>query len=106
MREGSLSEPQPEPAFSGNGKAGGLAHPSRMPRIDIRTVAGLAALCGVGLALRCWALTWGLPNSGRYYPYHPDESVMLNAVCRVNPLWLEFAPTFYNYGSLTILLTR
>jgi hypothetical protein len=79
----------------------GPKRPSRAPSllvlILILTAAG---------ALRAWGLDWGLPHPGRFYPYHGDESVLLDAVCRVNPLWLDFTPGFYNYGSLTILLTR
>ena len=56
--------------------------------------------------LRAWGLSWGLPDSQRFYPYHPDESVLLDALCKVNPLWGDFAPSFYNYGSLYINLTR
>jgi 4-amino-4-deoxy-L-arabinose transferase-like glycosyltransferase len=67
---------------------------------------GLALLMLVAVGLRAWGLNWGLPSAARYYPYHPDETVLLNAVCSVNPLWGDFTPGFYNYGSLYILLTR
>src|ERR671917_72933 len=67
---------------------------------------GLAALLALAAVLRTWGLTWGLPHSGRFYPYHPDESVLLHAVCRVNPLWGDFEPGFYNYGTLYIFLSR
>ncbi|MFN3648387.1 MAG: ArnT family glycosyltransferase [Armatimonadota bacterium] len=72
---------------------------------------GLGALLLLSLLLRAWALTWGLPDAGRYYPYHPDEAVLLDAVAGTNPLWGDFTPGladpgFYNYGSLTILVTR
>ncbi|MGV3721623.1 MAG: ArnT family glycosyltransferase, partial [Actinomycetota bacterium] len=70
------------------------------------TTGGLAGLMLLALVLRGWGLTWGLPTPERYYPYHPDETVLLDAVCRVNPLWLDFTPGFYNYGSFYILLTR
>lgn len=75
-------------------------------RASILTFLGLTLLGLVALALRSWALGWGLPNADRYYPYHPDESVLLDAVCNVNPLWGDFAPSFYSYGSLYMLLTR
>jgi hypothetical protein len=67
---------------------------------------GLGLLTLLALGLRAWGLNWGLPSAARYYPYHPDETVLLNAVCSVNPLWGDFTPGFYNYGSLYILLTR
>jgi len=63
-------------------------------------------LLALALVLRAWGISWGVPDGERYYPYHPDESVLLNAVCQVNPLWLDFTPQFYNYGSFYILLTR
>lgn len=68
--------------------------------------AGLLALFCVALALRSWGITWGLPGSERYYAYHPDETVLLHAICQTNPLWGDFTPDFYAYGSFTILLTR
>ncbi len=58
------------------------------------------------LLLRTWGIGWGLPHAGRYYPYHPDEAVLLFVLGQVNPLWLDFTPTFYNYGTLYILLSR
>jgi hypothetical protein len=63
-------------------------------------------LLGLALILRAWGLHWGVPNAGRLYPYHPDEPVMLGAICRVSPLWGDFTPAFYNYGSFTINLTK
>lgn len=75
-------------------------------KLDLRTAAGLGALLLLALLLRSWGLGWGLPHAGRFYPYHPDESVLLDAVCRVNPLWGDFTPSFYNYGSLDIFLSR
>src|SRR5947208_16023258 len=73
---------------------------------SLRTAGGLAALVLFAVVLRAWGLEWGLPHAGRYYPYHPDESVLLDAVCRVNPLWGDFAPGFYRYGTLYIFLAR
>ncbi len=73
-------------------------------RIAALTV--LAALLGLAATLRAWGIGWGLPGPERFYPGHPDESVLLLALCNVNPLWGDVSPTFYNYGSLLILLTR
>lgn len=75
-------------------------------RSRVLTALALLGLGLVALLLRSWGLGWGLPNAERYYPYHPDESVLLHAVCNVNPLWGDFTPSFYNYGSLYIILTR
>jgi dolichyl-phosphate-mannose-protein mannosyltransferase len=67
---------------------------------------GISILLVLAVGLRAWGLSWGVPHLGRYYPYHPDETVLLHAVCSVNPLWGDFAPSFYNYGSLYIFLVR
>lgn len=68
--------------------------------------AGLLALLGLAIALRAWGLGWGVPHAGRFYPFHPDESVLLRAVYQVNPLWLDFEPGFYNYGTFYLFLCR
>ncbi|MBI3911374.1 MAG: glycosyltransferase family 39 protein [Armatimonadetes bacterium] len=81
---------------------------TRDARVSLRAT-GVLALIGLLIAsavLRLWGIGWGLPHSGRYYPYHPDESVLLHVVCQVNPLWGDFAPGFYNYGTLYIFLCR
>lgn len=85
------------------------AETENLPKPSHRRWAYLACallLLAGALLLRTWGLTWGLPHAGRYYPYHPDEAVLLFVVGQVNPLWLDFTPTFYNYGSLYILLSR
>src|SRR5262249_5209579 len=52
------------------------------------------------LSLRCWGITWSLPNQDRLFSYHPDEGVnLVNGV-----LDRDRAPRphldlrFYNYG--------
>jgi 4-amino-4-deoxy-L-arabinose transferase-like glycosyltransferase len=75
-------------------------------RAGLPVVFGLGAVLILAVLLRCWDLDWGLPHAGRFYFYHPDEPVLLDAICRVNPLWGEVTPGFYNYGSLYILLVR
>ncbi len=67
---------------------------------------GLFTLLILAGGLRIAGLQWGIPDASRFYPYHPDEASVLAAQCRVNPLWGEVAPGFYNYGSLTILAGR
>lgn len=80
--------------------------PAPKARLNLRQAAGLAALALLALGLRVWGLSWGLPNAGRYYPYHPDESVLLQAVSNLNPLWGDFDPSFFNYGSFYLILCR
>lgn len=84
------SPPPPKPARTGR----------------LLPAVGLLALLAGALLLRAWGLGWGLPDERRYYPYHPDEAVLLRVACEVSPFWLDFTPSFYNYGSLYILLTR
>src|SRR5437764_1434535 len=69
-------------------------------------VLPLLLLAALGLALRLRGIEWGLPHAGRYYPFHPDESVIILAVERLNPFGGDFLPSFYNYGSLYLLLCR
>lgn len=80
--------------------------PSPGRRRGLAGPGGAAGLFLLALLLRAWGLNWGLPGEHRYYPYHPDEAVLLAAICNTNPLWGDFTPEFYNYGSFQILLTR
>ncbi len=66
----------------------------------------LCGLCLLALALRLYGITWGLPHPGRYYPFHPDESVLLNVVMNLGPFRGDFLPGFYNYGTGYPLLCR
>ena len=56
------------------------------------------------LTLRIWGVTWALPDASRAFSFHPDESIVVGASLRVNPLLLLLDPGFYNYGSLSLLL--
>jgi hypothetical protein len=56
------------------------------------------------LLLRLWGIGWALPNEGRLFSYHPDESVVVGKSLPVNPLLLLLDPGFYNYGSLPLLV--
>ena len=56
------------------------------------------------LALRLWGIAWALPDASRAFSFHPDESIVVGASLRVNPLLLLLDPGFYNYGSLSLLL--
>src|SRR5437762_1729164 len=66
----------------------------------------LLLLVLLAAALRLYGIGWGLPNPGRYYPYHPDETVVMNAIERLGPFRGDFLPSFYNYPSLYLLLCR
>lgn len=70
-------------------------------------IAGLAgAIFLLAIIPRLMGLTWGLPNAGRYYSYHPDESPwqIVGAVYRMVASG-SFDPHFFNYPSLTIYAT-
>ena len=71
-----------------------------------RPAAGLGLLLMAAFWVRWLGIGWGLPTADRYYPYHPDEAVLAGVAARVNPLWGEWRTGFYNYGSLTIYLSR
>ena len=58
----------------------------------------------VALLLRVWGIGWALPNEGRWFSYHPDESVVVGVSQQLNPFLLLVEPGFYNYGSLSLLL--
>jgi 4-amino-4-deoxy-L-arabinose transferase-like glycosyltransferase len=79
------------------------AAPKRSPR-PWAALLFPGAIALLALALRLWGITWALPNAGRWFSYHPDESVVVGASLRVNPLLLLLDPGFYNYGSLSLLL--
>jgi hypothetical protein len=83
-----------------------VAVASKRRCIHVSALLGLAALALLGGMLRAWGLDWSVPFAGRLYLYHPDEPVLLHAVCSVSPLWGDVTPSFYNYGSLYINLTR
>lgn len=79
---------------------------STQRRRRLKLALGLLALTLAAAALRLYGIRWGLPHPGRYYPYHPDESVVIYAITQLGPFRGDFLPTFYNYGSLYLLLCR
>jgi 4-amino-4-deoxy-L-arabinose transferase-like glycosyltransferase len=60
----------------------------------------LAAILGVGLALRLWSITWGLP-----YVDHPDEPAVVNPTMAMLRRG-DWQPHFFNYPSLYLYLLR
>lgn len=58
----------------------------------------------LALVLRVWAIDWGLPNAGRLFSYHPDESVVVTYSLTLDPLGGVLDPGFYSYGSLALLV--
>jgi hypothetical protein len=88
------------PSASSQADAGRSRRRRRTRGLALVSVALLAA------SLRLWGIGWGLPNPQRFYPYHPDESVVILAVAQLNPFRGEFLPHFYNYGSLYLILSR
>lgn len=49
---------------------------------------------------------WGLPDAKHYFSYHPDEPVVSAYAQTIQPNKLEFAPGFYNYGTLYLSVVR
>ncbi|MHB0999008.1 MAG: ArnT family glycosyltransferase [Armatimonadota bacterium] len=70
----------------------------KYPAVAVVIVMILAAV------IRIWGIKWGLPSDLHFYSYHPDENMVLGAANRVNILFGQFDPGFYNYGSLYIFL--
>jgi MFS family permease len=68
-------------------------------------LAPLLLLFALALIPRCLGLTWGLPNAGRWYSYHPDESTRQIVGAVVNIIQGDFNPHFFNYPSLTVYAT-
>ena len=64
-----------------------------------------ALIFAIALLVRCFGLTWGLPNAERFYSYHPDESVNQIVGAVVKLLQGDFNPHFFNYPSLSIYAT-
>lgn len=66
------------------------------------SLAGLAAVLAVGLALRLVGLTWGLPGATHLFSYHPDEFHSLRGA--ISLALGDANPHFFNYGSLYLYL--
>src|SRR5437016_2499416 len=73
-----------------------------------RLLGGIAltVVLALAAALRLTGITWGLPNPHRFYPFHPDETVIMDAVEGLHPFMWGFLPSFYNYGTLYLILCR
>ncbi len=80
-------------------------------RLPVRRLAVLWAILTVGLALRLFALDWGLPPpsperaaSGLRSSYAMDEDNILEALAGTNPAALDFDPKLYHWGTLHLQL--
>ena len=71
-----------------------------------KKLAAPALICILilAVALRIWGIGWGLPTTGHYFSYHPDETMVLFAALKVNLFSGDLNPGFYNYGSLFVYL--
>ena len=69
-------------------------------------VASCIIVLAVAVAFRMVGLGWGLPRTGRNYPYHPDEPVVALAALQVDFAHLQLSPRMFNYGSLSPYLDR
>jgi hypothetical protein len=65
----------------------------------------LLGVFALALAVRLIGLHWGLPNAGRWYSYHPDESTRQIVGGVFSLLQGDFNPHFFNYPSLSIYAT-
>lgn len=76
------------------------------------TLKGNKALwLGLGVFLfafvvRLVGIGWGLPNETHNQSFHPDEPVILGYAQQIEPSTFDFAPGFYNYGTLYLTLVR
>lgn len=59
-----------------------------------------------GLMIRIWGVGWGLPNDLHHQSYHPDEEVIWQVSRQIEPTKGDFAPSFYNYGTLYLSVLR
>lgn len=66
--------------------------------------AALPAIVLLAVVLRLWGIAWGLPDAGRLFSYHPDETTVVAFALALDPLAGRLDPGFYNYGSLSLLL--
>ncbi len=60
----------------------------------------------VALLVRLVGIGWGLPNDQRNHSLHPDEPVVFLYSQQIEPAKLDFAPGFYNYGTLYLTVLR
>ncbi len=58
----------------------------------------------LGLALRLYGITWGLPNTYHAYSYHPDEARLLIYMANINPVKLDFNPDDFAYPTLHVFI--
>lgn len=75
-------------------------------RLDRPALLCLLLALAAAAGLRLWGIDWGTPDRLHFYPFHPDEAVTLGVISRVNLLWGELLPGYYNYPSGYFFLTR
>jgi hypothetical protein len=63
-------------------------------------------LFALALLLRLLGIGWGLPNDLRNQSLHPDELPIFSYSRQIEPTRLNFAPGFYNYGTLYLTVLR
>ena len=99
MPEAPISEPRISETFG-------------LGRFSGRQLAILWAVLSIALALRLFALDWGLPPSGPERAaaglrssYAMDEDNILEALSKTDPAGLDFDPRLYHWGTLHLNLT-
>ncbi len=82
------------------------ASPAPSPILDRIARHGVWVVFAVGLLIRIWGMGWGLPNDHQTWSYHPDEPVIYAYSQQIEPAKFDFAPGFYNYGTLYLTVLR
>ena len=57
----------------------------------------------LGLALRLYGITWGLPNELHPYYYHPDEARLIQYMANMHPGSFDFYPDDFAYPTFHVL---
>lgn len=81
---------------------------SRLRNLPPRRADALlaSAIFLAALGLRLVGIGWGLPDALHNQSFHPDELDNYIASQQIQPAKLDFAPGFYNYGTLYLTVLR
>lgn len=81
---------------------------SRLKNLSPQRIDALLAgiIFFLAFVLRLIGIGWGLPNDLHNQSYHPDELPNYAVSRQIEPTRLDFAPGFYNYGTLYFTVLR